>query len=343
MIFELSMLVTQPRITNRAEFEIYWHLHMNSVELQGTQVPSVWTRTKEFSSSELFGKALPGSLAVYPQSGNSQRTCKWSVGGRRPVLTGVYIHVLLADNLDTSISLSKSWWKFLCVLPIRLTPSISHSFLFPSCLPFQGWSHPFPVKFWDLNSWIISLFSLPPLFLTSSSLRIKTPSFFCLGGKRALHWVLFPKSPVTNPNSFLPSPSIFIKDFTCCHSYLLPLMAQFLETWVFSDLYLDTAFLPQITSHQQTCQLQLLRLNSWRFGHYHTRLNMLLPIFCTPSSSYFFWSVLSFLPWNLFCFLPLKEKVENELNSSVLILFSLDILLLRDFIYYFCPSLTKIY
>ena len=134
MIFELSMLVTQPRITNRAEFEIYWHLHMNSVELQGTQVPSVWTRTKEFSSSELFRKALPGSLAVYPQSGNSQRTCKWSVGGRRPVLTGVYIHVLLADNLDTSISLSKSWWKFLCVLPIRLTPSISHSFLFTSCI-----------------------------------------------------------------------------------------------------------------------------------------------------------------------------------------------------------------
>lgn len=233
MIFELSMLVTQPRITNRAEFEIYWDLHMNSVELQGTQVPSVWTRTKEFSSSELFEKALPGSLAVYPQSGNSQRTCKWSVGGRRPVLTGVYIHVLLADNLHTSISLSKSWWKFLCVLPIRLTPSISHSFLFPSCLPFQGWSHAFPVKFWDLNSWIISLFSLPPLFLTSSSLRIKTPSVFCLGGKRALHWVLFPKSPVTNPNSFLPSPSIFIKDFAATvifslwwHNFLRPEFSQ---------------------------------------------------------------------------------------------------------------------
>lgn len=86
-------------------------------------------------------------------------------------------------------------------------------------------------------------------------------------------------------------------------------MAQFLETWVFSDLYLDTAFLPQkITSHQQTCQLPVTPTRSWRFGHYHTRLNMLLPIFCLPSSSYFFWSVLSFLPWNLFCFLPLKGK-----------------------------------
>lgn len=209
------------------------------------------------------------------------------MGGRRPVLTGVYIHVLLADNLHTSISLSKSWWKFLVSFPSAshlLFPTHSSSFF---AFHSQGWSRCFPVKFWRPLTHELSLYSVfSSLFPHQFLPRIKTPSFFCLGGKEPSIESYFQRAQWQ-----IPTPS-YLHHQSSQNTLLAATVIFSLDGTISWDLsFPQTCILILLSSpdYQSSiiCQLQLLRLNSWRFGHYHTWLNMLLPIFCTPSSSYF--------------------------------------------------------
>lgn len=186
--------------------------------------------------------------------------------------------------IRTPISLSKIWCKFFCVLPISLRLfSIHSSFL---------------IAFYSKVDLILSQLSsetsthkpsLSSLFLllpsTSFSLQIKTSSFFFLGVKRALFESYFWRAQ-WHPNFFLPSPLIFIKDFTILFSLLWhnSLRSEFSQTLL---LILLSLKLPIINRLVKFSYSQLNSRDSDSHSKVITALNMLFPIFCTLSSSYF--------------------------------------------------------
>lgn len=173
------------------------------------------------------------------------------------------------------------------------------------------------VPFTIHSSFFLVFLSKVDLILSqlSSETLIHKPPFFSLSPFPApvppyilknSSWVLFLKIPVTYLNLFLLSLLTFTKDFTYCYKSLLPFMAQSLEIWVLPDSCVCSfpkwPKTPQL-SNSVTPTLFLKPLTKVIIALYqHT----VLPLFCTPSSSYFSWSVISFLPWNLVCHLPLK-------------------------------------
>lgn len=159
------------------------------------------------------------------------------------------------------------------------------------------------VPFTIHSSFFLVFLSKVDLILSqlSSETLIHKPSFFSLSPfpvpvppyiLKNSSWVLFLKIPVTYLNLFLLSLLTFTKDFTYCYNSLLLLWHNSLKS-EFSQIHVFAVspkwpITPQL-SNSVTPTLFLKPLTKVIIALYQ---HMVLPLFCTPSSSYFSWSVM---------------------------------------------------